>query len=640
MIAAIMFLTISINLKRLLSRKAETILKCAIIILALTYQPAYAQLQEMSNIKRALPAINDSSRYVDALNRLAMLSHLRFRDSCLVYATKAREIAVRRDYQKGIADAMNCQGIYYMSANNYLSAKLFNDALAIYQSLGDHSNEAQLLMNLGVLMFVSNNKVEALQYIYKADDKSKSLRNDSIRSIILTDILAIDGSLSIGTKDSLYKKGLEIARKYNDTRMIISFENNEGTILYNLGQKQKGLDILLGSLRKADSVGCEYIKVAAYMTLGEMMLDLGREKEGIAYYEKGLESSEKYGYPERYLMLADRLYNHYKTRKMPEKAYEYASLLLTKQAAMAEDLKKSGYGYLSYVLKESELAQLKKDEKIRTNWFVLISCFSLVILIALFFVYQALLNKKKLIAVQKELYLSTEQRNQDLQAEDSFKEMIISVIAHDVRQPFSSIVMLSGILSSPGHVMEEEKIEIMTELQWISSNALFFMDGVLEWIKSGKVQGGIMLTSLHVRSLIMEANSFFIQQQQRNGISLTINISDSVTVSAHRQMALFVFRNLLNNATKFAPPGSEIVVSSTKTDEYITIAVTDNGPGMSSEQISQLFQIDKNISHNKGAGLALSISYDMVQQMKGKIWAESFPSKGSAFLVSLPANPD
>ena len=608
------------------------------IILALIYHPVYGQLQEMRNIKRALPAISDSSLYVDALNRLAMLSHLRFRDSCLVYATKAREIAVRHDYPKGIADAMNCQGIYYMSDNNYLSAKLFHDALAIYQSLGDQSNEAQLLMNLGVLMFVSNNKVEALQYIYKADDKSKSLRNDSIRSIILTDILAIDRSLSIGTKDSLYKKGLEIARKYNDTRMIISFENNEGTILYNLGQKQKGLDILLGSLRKADSVGCEYIKVAAYMTLGEMMLDLGREKEGLAYYEKGLESSEKYGYPERYLMLADRLYNHYKTREMPEKAYEYASLLLAKQAAMSEDLKKSGYGYLSYVLKESELAQLKKDEQIRTKWFLVISCFSLVILVALFFVYQALLNKKKLVAAQKELYFSTEQRNQDLRAEDSFKEMIISVIAHDVRQPFSSIVMLSGILNSPVHVMEEEKTEIMTELQLISSNALSFMDGILEWIKSRKVQGDIIATALDARSLIMEANSFFVQQQHRNGINLVVDIKDGVTVSAHKQMALFVFRNLLNNATKFCPPGSDIVVSSTKTDQYVTIAVTDNGPGMTSGQISRLFKVDENISHNKGAGLALSISYDMIQQMKGQIRAESIPSKGSTFIVSLPAS--
>jgi len=638
MTAIIMFLNPSKNLKRCISPKAETLFKRTIIILALIYQPVYGQLQEMNNIRRTLPAITDSVLYVDALNRLAMLSHLRFRDSCLVYATKAREIAVRKNYQKGIADAMNCQGIYYISANNYLSAKFFNDALTIYRSLGDRSNEAQLLMNLGVLMFVSNNKTEALRYIYEADDKSKGLRNDSIRSIILADIITLDASLSNHDKDSLYRQGLGIARKYNDMRMIISFENNEGTMLYNLGQKQRGLEILLGSLKKADSIGCEYIKVAAYMTLGEMMFDLGREKEGISYYEEGLDLSEKYGYPERYLMLAQRLYDFYKTRKMSEKAYEYASLLLTKQSAMSEDLKKSGYSYISYVLKESELAQLKKDEKIRRIWLTLIFCCFILVLVALFFVYQSLLNKKKLIAVQEKLFSSTEQRNHDLLAEDSFKEMIISVIAHDVRQPFSSIVMLSDIMNSPVNVMEEEKTEIMTELQLISYNALSFMDGVLDWIKSRKVKGEVIAAPLDVRLLILEANSFFVQQQHRNGINLTIDIADNIMISAHKQMALFVFRNLLNNSTKFCSRGGKIDVSVTQAYGSVIVAVTDSGPGMTAEQISGLFQVGKNISHNRGAGLALSISYDMIKKMKGQIWVESVPSQGSTFYVSLPVS--
>lgn len=269
------------RLKYLSVLSPANLLKYAIVVLPLICQNGYGQLQEMANIRNTMPSIRDSASYVDALNRLAMLSHFRFRDSCLVYATAAREISLRRNYQKGIADALNCYGIYYMSANNYLSAKFFNDALKIYQALGDQSNEAQLLMNIGVLMFIGNNRSEALQYIYKADEKSHGLKNDSVRSIILSDILTLDNSLSAKAKDSIYQEGLGIARKYNDTRMIISFENNEGTMLYNLGQKEKGLEILLGSLEEAERIGCEYIKVSAYMTLGEMMLDLGREKHDI-----------------------------------------------------------------------------------------------------------------------------------------------------------------------------------------------------------------------------------------------------------------------------------------------------------------------------------------------------------------------
>jgi signal transduction histidine kinase len=592
----------------------------------------------MNVIKDALPAVRDSMVYVDALNRLAMLSHLRFRDSCLVYAKTAREIAVRLNYQKGVADAMNCQGIYYMSANNYLSAKLFNDALKIYQIIGDQSNEAQLLMNIGVLMFVSNNRQEALQYIYRANDRSKGLKNDSIRSIILSDIITLDNKLSESTKDSIYREGLGIAQKYSDMRMIISFENNEGTMLYNKGQKQKGVEILLKSLHKADSIGCEYIKVAAYMTLGEMMLDLGRDKDGIDYYKKGLQISDDYGYPERYLMLAERLYNYYKGRNEPEKAYQYASLLLAKHGTTSEELKKSGYSYLSFVLKENELAQLKKDEKIRNNWFLVMSGFTILILVVLFFVYQSLRNKKKRIAVESALNLATEQRNRELQEAADFRNMIISVIAHDVRQPFSSISILAEIFNASAGVTEDEKREIMTQLQYISSNTMAFMDGILSWIKSRNEGVEVITAVLDVKSTLVEANSFFIHEQDRKGIKLEIDIPDGFKITVHEQMTLFVFRNLLNNATKVSPRAGKIQINATKDRDFVTIAVRDNGPGMTSLQISELFKPGKNSTHSGGAGLALNISYDMVSKMKGRIWAESEPQKGAAFFVSLPVS--
>lgn len=103
-------------------------------------------------------------------------------------------------------------------------------------------------------------------------------------------------------------------------------------------------------------------------------------------------------------------------------------------------------------------------------------------------------------------------------------------------------------------------------------------------------------------------------------------------------MTLFVFRNLLNNATKVSPRAGKIHVTATKTTDSVTIAVRDNGPGMTSVQISELFKPGRNSTHSGGAGLALNISYEMVSKMKGRIWAESEPQKGAAFFVSFPAS--
>ncbi|MCF0055133.1 HAMP domain-containing sensor histidine kinase [Dyadobacter sp. CY356] len=590
----------------------------------------------MARLKAGLPHITSKKSHVDALNRLAILSHLRFRDSCLVYATKAREIATEIDYQKGIADALNCQGIYYMSDNDYLSAKLFNDALKIYQTLGDTSNQAQLLMNIAVLMFISNNRSEAVQYIYKADAISKNLDNDSIRSIILSDILTLDAGLSEKSKYGLYKKGLAIARRYNDTRMIVSFENNRGTMLYNAGQKQKGISILLNSLKQADSIGCEYIKVAAYMTLGEMMLDQGKDKQALDYYHKGLQTSEKYAYAERYIMLAGRLFDYYKTRNMPEKAYAYAALLLAKQNQMANNLKKSGYSYLSFILKENQLAQSRKDEQTQTNLILLMSILMALILFAVFFLYQSLLNKKKMVTVQKQLNTVNEKLILDMETDASFKDLLISVIAHDARQPFSSIAMMAKVFNSSDHVTAQEKTEIMTELQHISLKAMAFMDGILSWIKSRKTQNGLVAVPLHIKSVIAEANSFYAYEQQQNNIALSTDIDDDAMVWAHEQMLLFVLRNLLDNATKFCGPGGIIKIFLISTGNFVTIAVADNGPGLSQQEISQLFKPRSTFSSDGGAGLALSISQDMISKMGGKIWAESSPGQGATFFVCLP----
>jgi hypothetical protein len=136
----------------------------------------FSQIAELSKLESGLPQIKDSIRYVNTLNRIAMLSHLRYRDSCLYYARKAKQISLRLNYRKGIADAKNCEAIYYVSLNNYLSAKYFNDALQIYRSIDDQENVCQVLMNIGVLISMNKDDRRSLKYLNQAFEKSKSLK--------------------------------------------------------------------------------------------------------------------------------------------------------------------------------------------------------------------------------------------------------------------------------------------------------------------------------------------------------------------------------------------------------------------------------------------------------------------------------
>jgi tetratricopeptide (TPR) repeat protein len=376
----------------------------------------HAQKAEIGRLQRELRKDLPAQKSIDVMNRLAMLSHLRQRDSCLYYAERALAKSTEITYRKGIADALNNLGVYSISLNNYESARYFTDALEIYRQLGDVENESQMLMNLSVLLFVDKNEAEAKSYIYKAEKLSRNIKNDSIRSIILSDILTLDRNLKPQRYKAIMAEGMAVAKRHDDYRMIVSFMNNEGTILYNEGQKRRGLDILLESERLADSVGCEYVKVSAIMTIGEMYLDMGNGPEGTKYYEKGLQVSDEFGYPERSLVFAERLYAYYTSKNDDKKALQYAELIFERRDRITKATQKSGFNFVSYVQKENEIRNLDQQRRHKNLLIGALSFFLVLALAGIFMLWRFYKNKKALAKAESKLKASLEDQKRELEA--------------------------------------------------------------------------------------------------------------------------------------------------------------------------------------------------------------------------------
>lgn len=602
-------------------------------------QPCLGQIHEMNLLLNKVKLTKDERVQADNYNRLAMLSHLRYRDSCLVYATKALKISEKIEYKKGTADALNCFGIFYISSNNYLSAKYFKKALALYKEIGDKENEAQVYMNLSVVLFLDKNEIEARKYIYTADKIMSSSSHDSIRSIVLSNILAIDKKLTIAKRNSIFNEGFAIAKKYNDFRMIVSYENNRGTYLYNDGKKQEGLQVLLESVKMADSVGCEYIKVSAYMTLGEMMFDLGRDNEGIRYYELGIEDSKKFGYPERYQAFAERLYVYYKSKNNFIEALRYANLLLDNHAEIQKRTQESGYNYVNYVTKEIENNELKTKQGYQTIGFIVLGILVTLLILFLIILWKLYRSKKAIARIQQQLHEESIKRNEELEDRDEFNSMLISVLAHDVRQPFSNIIMTASLFDTGVDLSEEEKLFVIKELEATAKQSIFFMDGVLAWIKSRKSGHAFGKETINIYDLALEANSFFTSVQKEKRITMNVSIDRSLTVESNRMVLAFVLRNLFNNATKYSPSESSIALEAHNEPNKTVLSIKDNGRGMTLEQQLQLFQTVKEDEHHlpdKGAGVALTISYEMLKEVGAKLSVESKLDEGSVFYITIP----
>lgn len=567
-----------------------------------------------------------------------MLSHMNYRDSCLFYATKAKKIAVKLNYSKGIADALICEGISNVSVNNYLSAKYFNEALLIYKSINDEENVCHALMNIGLLMALDKEDKEAIKYTYMAYEKSKTLKHDSIRSLIISNLLFIDPALSQNRFNELLIQGKAIAEKYKDERLLLFYENMRGMELYYAGQKQLGIAIQRKTLHKANSLGLQNSKVEFYIGLGDTFLDFGNTAIAIDYYKKGLDTSRKYGYPDLYLVFAEKLYDFYKAQGQLDNAYYYMSLLLAKRDTINKATNKSGYNYMNFALNENENKQLKIKEHSNMKVIALLGCLFALSMALVFFIYRSFRVKKQYGESQRNLHEIALKQNTELQQTNHFNTMLISVIAHDIRQPFNNIVMLSSIFNTDIDLLtEQEKIEVMAELSETSQKSLSFMDGLLEWIKSQKNGFKYQPSKLILIDLIHEANSFFKIAQAKKNIKLVIDIPENTGVLAHRQMLLFIIRNILNNATKYSPAKGTIDISSSLKGKNILIAIKDQGPGMSQEKADQLFKVNSSDWENtkdKGAGLALSISYEMALMMGVEIWATSTIGEGTTFYIS------
>jgi signal transduction histidine kinase len=116
---------------------------------------------------------------------------------------------------------------------------------------------------------------------------------------------------------------------------------------------------------------------------------------------------------------------------------------------------------------------------------------------------------------------------------------------------------------------------------------------------------------------------------------------EEIQIQADENMIKTVLRNLLSNAIKFTNPGGEIDIRTQLTPSTLTVIISDNGVGMTSETADNLFQLSHIITtagtaNEKGTGIGLLLCKEFIEKHGGRIWAESVPGKGSEFKFTLP----
>ena len=233
-----------------------------------------------------------------------------------------------------------------------------------------------------------------------------------------------------------------------------------------------------------------------------------------------------------------------------------------------------------------------------------------------------------------------EQRDK-LQETVGTKDKLLSIIAHDLKNPLNVIQGLAKLLNTKLENYSREKSSQMTGAIYSSAvNVNQLLENLLNWSRAQTGQFKIKYTNISLYNLVMEIFDLFDQSAQSKSINLVNNVSPGFTINADENMIKTVIRNLVSNAIKYTNEGTVIIDSEIVYGE-IEITIWDTGVGMDKNKVSMLFSMDytkssPGTSGEKGTGLGLIICKEFVKYHKGSIQAESELGKGSTFRVTLP----
>jgi signal transduction histidine kinase/ligand-binding sensor domain-containing protein len=279
-------------------------------------------------------------------------------------------------------------------------------------------------------------------------------------------------------------------------------------------------------------------------------------------------------------------------------------------------------------------------------WFILLEVI-LAAALAVFIYYY--LVKVRTNRILKQQYEQINQVNQKLEeseknqkALNATKDKFFSIISHDLKNPFGSLLSIIEMIDQNfKSSSEEENAQGIRKIHESTRHIYNLLDNLLTWSKSQRGKLSYEPTSFNLSTVVQVNINLHKIQAEKKGITLSNGLDEELLAFGDREMISTVIRNLINNAIKFTQPEGSIMVKATRNEDYIKVSVIDNGTGISEENQKKLFKIDEKFkcngtSNEKGTGLGLILCKEFVEMNGGRIEVDSKPAEGSHFSFTIP----
>lgn len=254
---------------------------------------------------------------------------------------------------------------------------------------------------------------------------------------------------------------------------------------------------------------------------------------------------------------------------------------------------------------------------------------------------QELERFSKKLEEQNKLLIESDEKQKELNAQ---KDKFVSIISHDLRAPFTSILGYSdAMLSAWDGITNEEKLDFIEIINKAAKSQLELLDTLLHWsrLETNKVtlRPEVINMTQFVDNCIMNLSGI----AQKKEISIINIINDEINIIGDHLLLSQVIQNIISNALKFTREGGKITVSLSgdPLKDKLTFSISDNGVGMPENIRLKLFRTDskvarKGTSGEIGTGLGLLVCKQIIDLHDGEIWVDSIEGKGTTFSFTIP----
>lgn len=302
------------------------------------------------------------------------------------------------------------------------------------------------------------------------------------------------------------------------------------------------------------------------------------------------------------------------------------------------------------------IARQELQLQIRRNIIYFLVAFLIFTIIAAILWYIQYRKKKEALRIVQLKNEEIHQQKEEIQAQadelefqrdelyrsNKTKEKLLSVVAHDLKNPIHALIGFSELLvDKEAGLSEDEKTQYAEFIHDSSLQIYTLLENLLKWAQSQSTSIKYQPEKFDVNELLDINIKLFHEAGTKKKIELIFNGKSNNQVYADKNMINTVIRNLINNAIKFTSEGGKISVSAKDKDSFVEISIVDTGVGMTDDIIQKILETDEfhssqGTSNEQGTGLGLAICKEFLNAHDSKLQILSRPNKGSTFYFKIP----